>query len=146
MKVILLKNIAGLGKVDDIKEVADGYARNFLFVKNLAVPASKNVVEQVGLREKRKKKKQVKDLEQQQVLASKIDGIEIEIKEKVNKTGSLYAAVGDTKISKELAKLGYKIDKSQIITKPIKEVGQYKVKIKLGHGLESEIDVTVMSS
>ncbi|OGH91359.1 MAG: 50S ribosomal protein L9 [Candidatus Magasanikbacteria bacterium RIFOXYD2_FULL_39_9] len=144
MRVILIQNVPGLGKIDDIKEASEGYSRNFLFAKNLAIPATAKALQEVEARRNR----QVKDLEQdlrgQQSLADKLDGFEINIKEKVSASGALYASVGPQKISEMLAKSGFKIDKNQIIIKPVKEVGEYKATIKFAHGLEAEIIVNVI--
>lgn len=145
MKVILIHNVPGLGKVDEIKEVADGYARNYLFVKNLAVPASKNGLEAVNMRQSKKKKKSEKELVSQQEIAAKADGKEYELRERVSKVGSLYAAVGPARIVSLLKNDGIKANKKQVVMKQIKEVGEYKIKLNLGHGIEAEFKVVVMS-
>lgn len=141
--MILIQNVAGIGKIDDIKEVSEGYARNFLFAKNLAQPATKQVLEDL----KARKNKQVKDrdaqLRYEQSLADKLYGYELVLKEKVSGGGALYAAVGPQKVSEALANKGFKINKDQVIFKPIKEIGEYKAKIKFQHGLETEISITV---
>lgn len=145
MKVLLLQNIPNLGKIDEIKEVAEGYARNFLFVKNLAVPATARVIEEAGKRAERKIKQAEKDLHKEQSLASRLDGFSLEIKEKAHKNGSLYAGVGPQKVAVELTKAGFSVNKTQILMKPIKEVGVYQAIVKFSHGLEVEIAVTVMA-
>lgn len=144
MKVILIQNVPGLGKIDDIKEAAEGYSRNFLFAKNLAMPATTKALQELAARRNRQLKDVEEDLRGQQSLADKLDGFEINIKEKVSASGALYASVGPQKISEMLAKSGFKIDKNQIIIKPVKEAGEYKAKIKFAHGLEAEIIVNVI--
>lgn len=143
MQVILIQNIAGIGKIDDIKEVSDGYARNFLFAKNLAVPASKKMLADLETRQHKKVKDDEKELRAEQSVADKLDGWELVLKEKVSAGGSLYAAVGPQKVAKALARFGFKINKDQVILKPIKQAGEYKAKIKFQHGLEAEISVLV---
>jgi large subunit ribosomal protein L9 len=99
-------------------------------------------------RQSRKKKKEQQsedDLHKQQSEAGRLDGEEIEIVEKANENGVLYAAVTPQKICKTLEKMGFKIDPTQVNAKPIKEVGTYPVIIKFGHGLEAEITVVVQS-
>jgi len=145
MKVVLLENVHNLGEIDEIKEVADGYARNFLFAKNLAIPATKQVIDQLGKHEEKKEKQEEKDLQKHQTSAGKLDGFELEIKEKMSKTGSLYAAVSRLKIVEELKKAGFNVKKDQIDTKPIKEVGVHKLKVKFKHGLEAEVTLTVLA-
>jgi large subunit ribosomal protein L9 len=143
MQVIFIQNVAGIGKIDDIKEVSEGYARNFLFAKNLAQPATAQVLADL----KARKNKQVKDreveLRGEQSLADKLDGFELKVKEKTSKGESLYAAVGPQKVSEALVGKGFKINKDQIIMKSIKETGEYKAKIKFPHGLESDINIIV---
>ncbi len=144
MRVILIQNVPGLGKIDDIKEASEGYSRNFLFAKNLAVPATAKALQELEARRNRQTKDVEQDLRGQQSLADKLDGFEANLKEKVSASGALYASVGPQKISEMLAKSGFKIDKNQIIMKPVKEVGEYKAKIKFAHGLEADIIVNVI--
>jgi large subunit ribosomal protein L9 len=143
MKVILLKDIPKLGRMDEIKEVSDGYARNYLFNRNLAVPATTQAVKNIKTKSKKKEKDQEKDLKAQQDIAAKLDGYELNIVEKVSESGSLYAAISTNRIVTELKKLGFEVNKKQIKIQPIKEIGEYNFKIKLGHGLESDIKLTV---
>jgi large subunit ribosomal protein L9 len=143
MKVALLQNVAGLGKADEIKNVSDGYARNFLFPKHLAVQVNDHVLNEIKVRKNKADKEVELDLKEQQNLASRLDGIELVIKEKASATGVLYASVNPQKISTELAKLKFNIDKSQIENKQVKEAGSYEYKIKLRHGLEPRINVVV---
>ncbi|MFA5062115.1 MAG: 50S ribosomal protein L9 [Patescibacteria group bacterium] len=143
MKVILIQNVPGLGKINEVKDVADGYARNFLFAKNLAVPATKKIMVDLQAKSTKEAKDHEKDLREQQELAEKLDGWETELKEKVSDGGSLYAAVGPQKVSEILKKSGFSVDKNQIVMKPIKEAGEFKAKIKFRHGLEADIIIIV---
>lgn len=143
MQVILLQKVAGLGQTDDIKEVADGYARNFLFPRHLAVQASAQAVHDLSARQKRAAKDGERELHEQQTLAEKIDGLEIELTERTSDKGQLYAAVNPIRVTEALLKKGYTVKKEQVIMKPIKTVGTHPVKIKFRHGLEAEIVVTV---
>lgn len=144
MQVILIQNIVGLGKIDDIKEVSEGYARNFLFVKNLAMPATKQALADLKTHQNKKVKDHEVELRAEQSLADKLDGLELFLKEKIGSGGTLYAAVGPQKVAEELAKLGFKINKDQIIMNPVKEAGEYKAKIKFKHGLEASLIVIVV--
>lgn len=143
MKVILLKKIPGLGEADQIKEVADGYARNFLFPNHLAVQATPSSAKELAEKKKRVEKKSVQDLEAQQKLAGQIDGLEVEISEKTNGNGGLYGAITPQRISKSLSKMGFSVKPEQIVTKPLKLTGSFPVTVKLGHGLEAEITVII---
>lgn len=145
MKVILLQSVPGLGQADEVKTVADGYAKNFLFTKNLAVPASQDRLDDMAARQRKKRADQEKDLQRQQSLAGKLDGWELEIREKVNKNGSLYAAVGPSSVAEALQAAGFNINKKQIVMKPIKEVGEYEIKLKFAHGLEADVSLAVLA-
>ncbi len=142
--MIFIQNVAGIGKIDDIKEASEGYARNFLFAKNLALPVTKQVLADLKIRQNKKAKDYEAELRAEQSVADKLDGWELILKEKVSAGGSLYAAVGPQKVSEALALVGFKINKDQIILKPIKEIGEYKAKIKFQHGLEADINIIVL--
>jgi large subunit ribosomal protein L9 len=144
MKVILLQKVAGLGEPEEIKEVADGYARNFLFPHHLAVQALPGAVKGVKIRQEKHERDEEKELKAEESLAEELDGLEVLIKQKVNEHGVLYAAVGPVHIAESLKDLGFTIDKKQIGFEPTKETGDYKVKIKLKHGLEADILVLII--
>lgn len=143
MKVVLLQEVKGLGKTDEIKEVNEGYARNFLFPKHLAVVAKDKALKELSDKKIKESKEAEADLRMQQDLAAKLDGIEINIKEKASDAGVLYAAVGHAKIMQELGRRGIKIDRNQLSNTTIKKAGEYPIKVKLRHGLEAEITVRV---
>ena len=143
MKVILVQNVKGLGVTEEIKEVADGYARNFLFPKNLAVPAFKKSISDIKEQNNKKAKDEIKDLQKQQALAEKLENMALEIKAKVSIGNTLYATISPQIIIKELKKKNIEVDKSQIVVDPIKEIGEYKAKIKLRHGIEAELSIIV---
>ncbi len=145
MKVILLKKVAGLGDVDQVRDVADGYARNFLFPNHLAVLAVAGAVQIVQERKNKSAKESVTNLHNQQSLAGRLDGMEVEIAGKANEGGKLYAAVTPQRIADQLGTMGFKVKPDHIITKPLKEVGTFPVIVKFGHGLESEITVIINS-
>ena len=145
MKIILLQNVPGTGQKGDIKEVTDGYARNFLLKKNLARAATADVVDKIEVQEKKKAKMMEKELKDSQKVTSKIDGSEIEIIVKTSGGGTLYSAVGAGKIAQEIKKqLGSTVKPGQIeLKKAIKECGEFEVKIKFPHGLEADLRVRV---
>ncbi len=143
MKVILLQTVKGFGKIDEIKDVADGYARNFLFPKHLAVQASEKSLAEVTTRQRQVVKAAKDDLVSQQRLAEKLDGYEVEIKAKANPEQALYAAVTKEKVVAALAKLGFLVTADQLIMKPFKQLGTFPIKIKFRHGLEAEISAII---
>ena len=145
MKVILLKNIKGLGNVDQVKEVAEGYARNFLFRNNLAVQATDNAIRKISDAKQKVIKKTEQDLRHEQSLAGQLDGFDVEIIEKANDKGVLYAAVNAQKISSILNNKGYAVEPEQIQVKQLKNIGSFPVLITFGHGLEAEINVIIQA-
>ncbi len=144
MKVILLENIDGLGKKYEIKEVKSGYARNFLLPKNLAKQATKKALEWLESQKETIEKTAEEELKKIQELASGIDGFEVTIQVKVGEEGQLFESINQQKISDKLKDSGFEVKKSQIdLPDPIKELGEFPVKINLEHNLEAEIKVIV---
>lgn len=141
----MLKDAPGVGKNGEIKEVADGYARNFLFKQGLAKMATADAVALVKAQEERRVKEMEKELQVSQQAAGRLDGAEIEIKVKSSDGGTLYSGVGPDKIASESRKqLKIVIKSEQVdLRKGIKECGDHRVKIKFPHGLEAELIVKV---
>jgi len=140
-----LKNVPGTGNMGEVKDVSDGYARNFLFKKNLAKQATDDSLENLKASEAKKKKEMERDLKENQKKASKLDGENIELSAKVNDKGILYAAINQADIAVAVKKdLKTDIEADQIlIAKPIKELGEHTVTIEFGHGLEAELNISV---
>lgn len=143
MKVILLKKVEKLGKAGEVKEVADGFARNYLLPKNLASPATQKAIKKVEEHLKEEVKKNEEELKENQVKASKIRENELTIKEKA-KEGKLFGSVAKKDIAKALGKKGIEIKESNIeLKEPVREIGEYDIKIQLEHGIESELKLIV---
>lgn len=145
MKVILLKNVEKLGKMGEVKEVADGYARNFLIPRGLAELATEKALAKIEEIKKATARKAELELKKFQELAEKLEGIEIVVKAKVGEGGKLYGSVTEEQIAQKLKEKGFEIKKGQIkLEKPIKEVGGHEVMVQLNHGLEARIYVMVV--
>jgi large subunit ribosomal protein L9 len=146
MKVILLQSVEGLGKEGEIKEVALGYARNFLIPRGLAEEATEDLIAQIEKRKEKEAKVAEMDLVKTEKLASQLDGQEIEITAKASEEGRLYAAVTPAKIASELKAKGFEINVDQVLVpEPIKELGEYEVTLNLPHGLEAKITLIISS-
>lgn len=145
MKVILLKDVPGTGKKGETKTVADGYARNFLLKSKMAKIASEKAVNESAAEEEKKKRDTEKELREFQKAAGNIDGREIELEEKVNDEGRLYAALSAQAIAKAVkTQLGTAVQPKQVVfPKPIKEIGEHEICIRFGHGIEAELTVVV---
>ncbi|SHH21556.1 LSU ribosomal protein L9P [Thermosyntropha lipolytica DSM 11003] len=145
MKVVLIQDVKNLGKAGDIKEVADGYARNFLIPKGLAVEATSAKAKEVEEKKKSLENQKKKELAQAESQKKKIDGQVIEIKAKTGENDRLFGAVTPKEIAEALAKeLGVNIDKKKIeIGEPIKQLGEYDIRIKLYSGVQAVIKLKV---
>lgn len=144
MKVILLQDIENVGKKYDLKDVADGFARNFLIPKNLVKIATKDSLKWLETQRANMEKNAEEELKKIQEMASKLDGFELIVSVPVGEEGQLFSAVSAQKIADKLEEMGYKLKKSQIaLEEPIKEQGEYPIKLKLEHNLEAEIKVIV---
>lgn len=144
MKVVLLKDVEKLGKEGEIKEVAEGYARNFLIPQNFAKLATNQAILDVETAKAKKIKSDQLELEETQKVAEQLDGRELFIKVK-EKDGLLFGSVNEKTIAKTLADEGLQIQASNIkLEEPIKEVGDYDVNVNLDHGLEASIKVILV--
>ena len=144
MRVIFLKDVEDIGKKYEVKEVKDGYAKNFLIPQGLAEPATKEALKKLELQKEIEEKEAEDELKKIQALASSIDGQEITISVKVGEEGQLFESISPQKILDGLKKLGFDVKKRQIeFDEPIKTLGEFPVKVKLEHNLEAEITVTV---
>jgi len=144
MKVVLIKNVQNLGNSGEIKNVADGYARNFLIPGGYAKIATKDTIKQAEELEKNRKKKAEEDLKTAEELVAKLENVSFLIKAKAEKSGKLYAAINSKEISKALGEKGFSVSEDKIVIKnPIKEVGDHEIVVNLNHGLEARINVLV---
>lgn len=143
--MILLQDVEDLGKRGDMKNVADGYARNFLFPKKLAEIATEQAIKDLEKQEELEAQIAEEELKKIQETVSQIDGMEFDIVEKVDDNGKLYGSINEIKIVKILKEKGFEIKKKQIkIPQPIKDLGEFPVTILFDHGLEAEIKLIVM--
>jgi large subunit ribosomal protein L9 len=145
MKVILLQNVEDVGKKYEVKEVKDGYARNFLIVKKLAKPATKQALKWLDSQKENIEKEASEELKKFQELASNLDDLEVQITLKVGDEGQLFESVNAQKIAEKLKEMGFEVKKSQIdLSEAIKQIGEFKVKINLEHNLEAEINLSIL--
>jgi len=145
MRVVLLQDVENLGKKYDVKEVADGYARNFLIPKGLAKPATEEALQWLAIQKEIETKRAEEDLKKVQEIASAVDDQEIIIPVKVGEQDELFESITAQRIAEKLKELGFDIKKTQIaLSEPIKELGEFPVKIKFEHNLEAEIKVIVV--
>lgn len=145
MRVILLEDIENLGKKYEIKEVKDGYARNFLLPKGLAKKAEKEALIWLETQKEIGTKRAEEDLKKVQEIATAIDDQEVIISVKVGEEGQLFESITSQKVSEKLKERGFDVKKIKIdLPEPIKELGEFPVKIKFEHNLEAEIKVIII--
>lgn len=144
MKVILLEDVEKLGKKYEIKEVKDGYAKNFLFPGNLARPATKEALKWLEIQNEILEKKAETSLKETEALVSSMDGLEVIITVKIGDEGQLFEKISTQKICDQLKEMGFNIKKNQLdMDKPFEDVGEFPVKVKFEHNLEADIKVII---
>lgn len=145
MKVILLKDIPKIGKKYDIKEVADGYARNFLFANKFAEEATPNKISQIQSMRVGQEKENQEKLENYKRIAKQMAGFKIEFILKTDGK-SVFGAISQKDIMEKLREKGVKINEEQIkIEKHLKEIGEHIIKIKFSPEIEGELKVILKS-
>lgn len=144
MKVIFLKDVKGKGLKGDVKEIADGYARNFLLPNGLAKIANSTSIKEISLFKESEEKRKITELKQAQELAIDIDKLTISIISKSGETGKLFGAITSKQIADALLKENIKIDKRKILLEePIRTIGITQVKIKLHPDVLATVKVHV---
>ncbi len=144
MKVILQKDIPNLGEAGDIKEVAGGYARNFLLPKKLVLVANDSSQKAAVHQRKLIKIKKDKRKKQSETLMETLAGLDIQIGAQVGEEEKLFGSVTSMDIARKLKDLGHEIDRRKIhLEEPIKKVGEYEVPVKLDEGVTAKLKVTV---
>jgi len=143
MKVLLIKDVKGLGKAGEIKNAKDGYARNFLIPKGYAKVATPEVIKEWEKLQAKKEAELQAELEKINKIKEKLESEKIVIKHKLGANGQLIGSVTNKEISEVLKEKGYDIDKKQIEHKTIKALGVYNIDIKLGHGIHAKITLEI---
>jgi large subunit ribosomal protein L9 len=145
MKVILKQDVKGLGKKDDLVNVSDGYARNFLFPRGLAVEANQSNLNMMKTRKEAEKVKKDRELAQAKKLAEKLRSIEIVIKAKTGDTGKLFGSITGKDIADKLKEdFGLDIDRKKIVMPDaIRATGSYEIDVKLYPEVSSKLRVRI---
>jgi large subunit ribosomal protein L9 len=145
MKVIFLKDVSSKGRRGEIKEVADGYAYNYLIPQGLAIVATPAAVKMVETQSKSDAKRKVVEFEELSKVAGQIEGKELSFKAKAASTERIHGSVTSADIAEELGKLvGYEIDKKKIsLDEPLRHLGEHNVVINFAKGIEASIKVTI---
>ena len=146
MKVILQQDVKGQGKKGQMVEVSDGYGRNFLLPRKLAVEATAENVNTMKMQDKAKAARLAEEKAQAQALAERLKGVQVKIKARAGQGGKLFGSITSKEISEELKKqFDMDVNKSKIVLgEPIKSFGAFEVKCKLGSEVSGVINVLVI--
>lgn len=146
MKVILKEDVKNLGLAGSIVNVADGYARNFLIPRNLAVEASTKNVKALEQERKRIEEAARKAKEMAQEISKRLSSITLQIKAKAGEEGKLFGSITNADISEALKKEGFDVDKRRIVLEePIKRLGSYTVNVKLHQEMTVPVNINIIS-
>ncbi len=145
MKVILQQDVRDHGKKGQMVEVSDGYARNYLFPRKLAIAATADALNTMKLKEAAKQRQMEQEKKAAQETAAKLEGVIVKVAARSGGGGKLFGSVTSKEISDALeAQHGISIEKNRIvIAEPIKAFGSYEIKAKLGHEVLGTIHVII---
>ncbi|MDE7004242.1 MAG: 50S ribosomal protein L9 [Oscillospiraceae bacterium] len=146
MKVILQQDVKGQGKKGQMVEVSDGYGRNFLLPRKLAVEATAENVNTMKMQDKAKAARLAEEKAAAQALAERLKGVQVKIKARAGQGGKLFGSITSKEISEELKKqFDIDVNKSKIVlSDPIKSFGSFEVKCKLGSEVSGAINLLVI--
>jgi large subunit ribosomal protein L9 len=146
MKVILKEDIKSLGRAGEIVNVSDGYARNYLIPKGLALVADEKNIKAFEVQKKRLLEKIQKEKADLEAFARKLRDLTITIRAKAGEEGKLFGSITTMDISEALKREGFEIDRKRIqLSEPIKRLGEYRISVKLPHDINSEFQLRVVS-
>lgn len=146
MKVILQADVKGQGKAGEVINVSEGYARNYLFPRKLAVEATEQALHQLKLQHQELERKKAEELDAAKKLAAEIETKSVEVHTQIGKDGRLFGAVTTKHIADAIAKLGYDVDKRKIhLTDSLKSLGAHKVTIKVHPNVSATLTVNVVA-
>ena len=143
MKVILLQDVRNVGRKNEVKEVNDGFARNFLLSKKLALPASDSTVKILNQQKANQEKEKNKEKEKYIQLVEKMKNLFLEFKTKVGEKGKTFGSISSAEIKEALKKKGIAVEKDWIETEHIKTTGEKIVKISFPQGISGEVKVII---
>ncbi len=145
MKVILQQDVRGQGKKGEMIDAAEGYARNFLLPRKLAIPATPDAINTMNLKEAARRKEEAANRAAAVAAADKLRGKTVKVSAKGGAGGKLFGAVTGKEVSEALAaQLGAEVTKQQIVMDPIKTFGVHEVKAKLGYEVSAGFSVEVV--
>ncbi len=147
MKVILNRDVEGTGKAGDVREVAGGFARNYLLPRQLAQPARSRAVAQVQAQRDRQRRRLEAEVVAARALAERLSSQVVEIAARAGDTGKLYGAVVNIDVAETLeAQVGVQLDRRKIEFEPAHELGEYEAVVRLHPEVEARVKVRVVGA
>jgi large subunit ribosomal protein L9 len=144
MKIILMEDVATLGRRGDVREVATGYARNFLLPRKLAVPATPANVQNLESLKRQRERVETRAREEAQAAAARIASLSLAIATRASEDGRLYGSVSAQDVVAFLERHGLAVEKRRVLLEePIKALGEYRVPIRLHPQVTAELPVSV---
>ena len=148
MRVVFLEDVAGVAQGGDVKEVKNGFARNYLIPQHLAVPATHNALQRVNRLKRSAEEGRRAQLADMTTVGEALDGVQVNVEMRAGPGGRLYGSVTPTIIAEELSRLaGREIDRRTVlISEPIRELGAFEVKVRLHAEVEPQVNVLVYAT
>ena len=147
MKIILLKDVEGLGVTGTVKEVKEGYARNYLVPRGLAVEATERAVRTMQRQQQTAAQRSQRERDTVQQLSAALEQAVVEMRAKGGEGGRLFGAITAADVASALAAQGFQVDKRQImLDEPIKAAGFYKVPVRVAQGIVARVDLNVIAT
>ena len=146
MKIILTQEVRNIGAPGDVVDVADGYARNYLMPRGVALRATKGTLKQVDTIRRTREVREIRNLEQAQQIAQQLAALKIRVQAKAGESGRLFGQVTPAQIAEAVAKAGGpKIDKKRLhLDEPVKSLGAHRAHLRLHPEVEAEIEIEVL--
>ncbi|EGD50647.1 large subunit ribosomal protein L9 [Thermoanaerobacter thermohydrosulfuricus] len=146
MKVILVKDVKNVGKAGEIVNVSDGYGRNYLLPRGLAIEATESNIKVLNEKKKAEEKKRQQELEEAKEMAQKLSNLSLVLKVKAGENGKLFGSITSKDVEEALKEKGFDIDKKKIsFDETVKTTGTYYVDIKLYQGVIAKVKVDVVA-
>ncbi len=143
MKIILLKDVPKVGKKNEVRDVSDGYAKNFLIAKGLAKRATSDEIKNLESKKQKLEEENKNQKEKMMALAKELGDEPLVFNVKTGKKGELFASIGKKDIQGELKKKGAEAEVE--LEKPMKAVGDYQAEVDLGFGIKTKISIKIVA-
>jgi large subunit ribosomal protein L9 len=143
MEILLIENVQNLGVRGDVVNVKDGYARNFLLPRKMALPVTAGNKRQIELEKERNLKMRAKELADAQAFAARLEAVSLSVAKKVGESGTLFGSVTNADVAEMLKATGFEMEKQAIVVPHIKSVGTFEVDVRLYSGVHAKLPIEV---